>query len=245
MRFRVLAEEPVVFDAWTKTEVQPAMTPSTAEAIAGEAQFKELTCTNCHNIGGVNAQKQYAPDLTHVGSRKMLAAERLENTPENLRDWLHQPNIIKPNCLMPNLKLGADDLTALTAYLELIVPGLGNRPCGPLSNNTDIGTGLAVWEFRQCSKRSCASFSPLSVILRACAHRRPPRLCVAYRLYQLSTDDITHSCRRLDAQSRFPRYPPPQDEMDFIDWGLHNSGRFSPALLTIHSRSPRPGCFEP
>ena len=48
----------------------------------------------------------------------MLAAERLENTPENLRDWLHQPNMIKPNCLMPNLKLAGDDLNHLTAYLE-------------------------------------------------------------------------------------------------------------------------------
>lgn len=120
MRFRVIAAEPAVFDSWTKTEVQPATIPSTAEAIAGEARFKKLTCTNCHNIDGVNAQHQYAPDLTHVASRKMLAAERLENTPENLRDWLRQPNIIKPNCLMPNLKLGDDDLTALTAYLETL-----------------------------------------------------------------------------------------------------------------------------
>jgi cytochrome c oxidase subunit 2 len=48
----------------------------------------------------------------------MLAAERLENNAENLRNWLYQPNIIKPDCLMPNLKLSASDLTALTAYLE-------------------------------------------------------------------------------------------------------------------------------
>ena len=61
MRFRVLADEPSDFDAWTKAEVQPAMTPSTADAIAGETRFKELTCTNCHNIGGVNPQNAICP----------------------------------------------------------------------------------------------------------------------------------------------------------------------------------------
>lgn len=118
MRFRVIAQEPAAFDTWSKGQARPAVTPSTTAASQGERRFKELTCINCHNVRGANAQKQYAPDLTHVGSRKMLAAERLENTAENMRRWLYQPNIVKPNCLMPNLKLGRDDLTALTAYLE-------------------------------------------------------------------------------------------------------------------------------
>jgi cytochrome c oxidase subunit 2 len=118
MRFRVIAQEPAAFDQWAKAQAQPAAAPSTPDALQGQARFKELTCINCHNITGVNTQKPYAPDLTHVGSRKMLAAERLENNPENMRNWLFQPNIIKPNCLMPNLKLAPGDLTALTAYLE-------------------------------------------------------------------------------------------------------------------------------
>ena len=50
----------------------------------------------------------------------MLAGERLENTPKNLRDWLHDPNSIKPGCAMPNLKLSDEDLTQLTAYLETL-----------------------------------------------------------------------------------------------------------------------------
>jgi cytochrome c oxidase subunit 2 len=50
----------------------------------------------------------------------MLAGERLKNTPENLRDWLHEPNIIKPGCYMPNLKLSPHDLDLLTAYLETL-----------------------------------------------------------------------------------------------------------------------------
>lgn len=117
MRFRVIAEEPAAYAAWLSIQAQPAATPATGGAEAGEKRLKELTCVNCHNIRGVNSQKQYGPDLTHVASRKMLAGERLPNTPENLRDWLHQPNIIKPDCYMPNLDLSSNDLATLTAYL--------------------------------------------------------------------------------------------------------------------------------
>lgn len=120
MRFRVIAEEPASYDAWLNTQAQPAAAPTNGDAQQGQQRFKDLTCVNCHNIRGFNSQEQYGPDLTHVASRKMLAGERLENTPENLRDWLHQPNILKPNCYMPNLKLSDGDLDMLTAYLETL-----------------------------------------------------------------------------------------------------------------------------
>ncbi len=118
MRFRVVAQEPSAFDAWLKALAEPAAAPVSDEAKLGQKRFGELTCANCHNIRGLNRQEPYAPDLTHVASRHMLAGERLENTPENLRNWLHEPNAIKPGCYMPNVNLSSDDLTALTAYLE-------------------------------------------------------------------------------------------------------------------------------
>jgi cytochrome c oxidase subunit 2 len=118
MRFRVVAQDPIAYASWLNAQAAPAATPTEGEAKIGQGRFGELTCASCHNIRGINAQKQYAPDLTHVASRKMLAAERIVNTPENLSLWLRQPNAIKPNCLMPNLQLSGDDLTALTALLE-------------------------------------------------------------------------------------------------------------------------------
>jgi len=117
MRFRVIADAPAAFNAWLNHEASAAASPSDSEAQLGETRFQQLTCANCHNIRGVNQQEQYAPDLTHVAERHTLAAGRLENTPENLRWWLREPNIVKPNCYMPNLKLSESDLTALTAYL--------------------------------------------------------------------------------------------------------------------------------
>lgn len=118
MRFRVVAQEPAAYDSWLSAQAAPAVIPAGGDAKAGELRFGELTCSSCHDIRGMNAQKQYAPDLTHVASRTMLAAERIQNTPENLRDWLRQPNVIKPGCEMPNLNLSGHDLTVLTAFLE-------------------------------------------------------------------------------------------------------------------------------
>jgi cytochrome c oxidase subunit II len=118
MRFRVVAQLPAAYDSWLTAQAAAAITPAGGDAKLGQTRFGELTCANCHNIRGINKQKQYGPDLTHIASRKMLAAERLENTPENLKNWLRQPNIIKPNCEMPDLKLSDSDLTALTALLE-------------------------------------------------------------------------------------------------------------------------------
>lgn len=118
MRFRTVAQNEASFDAWLAAEATPAAAPDSADAALGRTRFTQLTCANCHNITGVNSQEQYGPDLTHVGSRRMLAGERIENTATNLRDWLREPNIVKPDCLMPNLHLSDRDLDALTAYLE-------------------------------------------------------------------------------------------------------------------------------
>lgn len=118
MRLRVVAQDPAGYDTWLDAQAKPAAAPGNEEAKLGQARFGELTCANCHNIRGLNPQKQYAPDLTHVASRRMLAAERIVNNPEDLRKWLLQPNILKPGCYMPNLKLSVPDSAALAAYLE-------------------------------------------------------------------------------------------------------------------------------
>jgi cytochrome c oxidase subunit 2 len=120
MLFRVVAQEPDAYQDWLNHQAATAPAAPAGDAAGGERLFRDLTCANCHNIAGTNSQQQFAPDLTHVASRAMLAGERLKNTPENLRDWLHEPNIIKPGCYMPNLKLSPHDLDLLTAYLETL-----------------------------------------------------------------------------------------------------------------------------
>lgn len=44
----------------------------------------------------------------------------MDNTPANVNTWLTNPQAIKPGSNMPNLKLSADEVNALTAYLETL-----------------------------------------------------------------------------------------------------------------------------
>ena len=71
----------------------------------------------CHAIQGTTAAAHRAPDLTHVASRRTLAAGRLPNTPQHLAAWIRDPQQFKPGVNMPPHVIGGDDLEALVAYL--------------------------------------------------------------------------------------------------------------------------------
>jgi cytochrome c oxidase subunit 2 len=89
--------------------------PSTA---AGALLFDRIGCGNCHQIRGTGADGLVGPDLTHVASRRTLAAGTIPNDPAHLRAWLRDPQRIKPGSHMPRLPLSPHDLDALVTYLE-------------------------------------------------------------------------------------------------------------------------------
>jgi cytochrome c oxidase subunit 2 len=68
-------------------------------------------------VAGTVANGHFGPDLTHLMSRETIAAGAAENTPENLRQWILNPDAIKPGSLMPAMQLSDQDVDALTAYL--------------------------------------------------------------------------------------------------------------------------------
>ena len=120
MRFRVIAEPPEQFAAWEQAQLAPAPKPATAEAERGAELFRKMTCYNCHNIKGSGLNVQFGPDLTHLASRRSLAADVLENNRENLARWLADPQAIKPGTLMPNYRLTKEQVDDLTTYLETL-----------------------------------------------------------------------------------------------------------------------------
>jgi cytochrome c oxidase subunit 2 len=88
------------------------------DAASGAAFFQRSACVACHTINGTAAKGKVGPDLTHVGSRKRIAAELLPNSPEAVARWLHDPPALKPGSLMPNLSLKPEQIADLVAYLE-------------------------------------------------------------------------------------------------------------------------------
>jgi len=121
MRILVVAEEPSKFEQWQRAQLQPGLAANTAAAAKGLALFQTSSCINCHAIRGVTgADASVAPDLTHVASRKQLAAGILENTPASMRLWLKNPQHIKPGALMPDFNLTDQQLDELVAYLETL-----------------------------------------------------------------------------------------------------------------------------
>jgi len=118
MRFLVIVESQSDFEAWTQQQAAAPVSVTADQAKQGETLFFQSACVGCHTIQGTNAQAKTGPDLTHVGSRRTIAADTLDNTPENMAKWIQNPQAIKPGALMPNLNLAPQDVDALVAYLQ-------------------------------------------------------------------------------------------------------------------------------
>lgn len=116
MLLRVYVDSPEQFAQWVIAEKQPAA--SNDAVAAGRRIFERTACINCHTISGTVADGRFGPDLTHLMSRDTIASGAALNTHENLRLWIQNPDSIKPGSLMPAMNLSAQDLDAVTAYLE-------------------------------------------------------------------------------------------------------------------------------
>jgi cytochrome c oxidase subunit 2 len=118
MLLRVYVDSPEDFNAWVRGQQQPA-NPDGKEA-SGRHVFETTACVNCHAVSGTNGTGRFGPDLTHLMTRRTLAAGAAENTPENLRLWIQNPDVIKTGSLMPAMKLSDTELDELVRYLETL-----------------------------------------------------------------------------------------------------------------------------
>ncbi|MDX1567679.1 MAG: cytochrome c oxidase subunit II [Longimicrobiales bacterium] len=94
--------------------------------------FEESYCVLCHAVNGTPAAGAIGPDLTNLGERGTIAAGMMENTRENLVEWIRDPNAFKPGVNMPGAQtpapregggewqptnLDEEQLQAVAAYL--------------------------------------------------------------------------------------------------------------------------------
>jgi cytochrome c oxidase subunit II len=105
------------FIKWWNHQLEPAPAPTSPLALAGREYVTKGPCSSCHNIAGTTASGTIGPDLTHLASRKSLAAGTMPMNEGNLYGWVEDPQSLKPGVLMPTIGIEPDQLHAVVAYL--------------------------------------------------------------------------------------------------------------------------------
>jgi cytochrome c oxidase subunit 2 len=118
MLFYVVAEPRPAFDEWVANEALDVAAPFTPAAEDGETVFLEESCSGCHAIRGTAANETLGPDLTHLATRRTLAAGVLPNTRSKLAELILHPQSVKPGITMPPTSLSESELDELLDYLE-------------------------------------------------------------------------------------------------------------------------------
>ncbi|QKG83438.1 cytochrome c oxidase subunit II [Kroppenstedtia pulmonis] len=119
MNFRVIVHPPDQFQKWVSMMKAPSSQPRTVQQEEGKKLVAQ-NCIGCHAIEGGNfrVKGHTGPDLTAFSERTRIAGV-LDNNTKNLKEWLKDPQGIKPGNRMPAFDhLSDDQLHALVDYLQ-------------------------------------------------------------------------------------------------------------------------------
>lgn len=117
MALYVVVQKERDFESWRAAQLRSAPALSMPGPVTGQQVFFNRGCALCHTIRGTSAGGRLGPDLTHVATRKTIAAGTLPTTPHGLSAWLADPQGVKPGNKMPDISLQTAELTALESYL--------------------------------------------------------------------------------------------------------------------------------
>ncbi|HEX6086319.1 MAG TPA: cytochrome c oxidase assembly protein [Thermoanaerobaculia bacterium] len=83
----------------------------------GRVLIREYGCGACHTVPGVRAATGLiGPPLNGIADRMFLAGQ-LPNTPDNMKRWIREPQLIEGGSAMPNMNVSEDDARHMAAYL--------------------------------------------------------------------------------------------------------------------------------
>jgi cytochrome c oxidase subunit 2 len=119
MGMYVVADSQQDYRAWVAGQLADAAAPATATAREGSRAFV-AHCAACHSVRGGSAGGILGPDLTHLMSRRTIAAGMLDNTPGNLAAWIADSQALKPGSRMPTLALSGPELSSIVTYLQTL-----------------------------------------------------------------------------------------------------------------------------
>jgi cytochrome c oxidase subunit 2 len=120
MALTVDVESYADFIKWWQHQLQAAPAPATPSAQAGYDFVTSRNCSSCHSIAGTPANGTVGPDLTHLASRRTIAAGTMPMSEGNLYGWVADPQSLKPGNHMPTIGLEPDQLHSVVAYLETL-----------------------------------------------------------------------------------------------------------------------------
>src|SRR3954454_22988139 len=112
MAMAVYADPPAQFKTWLANQARPVADRS------GLDVFTRNQCASCHTLRGTSARGRIGPDLTHLATRKTLAALTIPNDRVHLADWVANPQRVKPGNKMPGLNLTGTQFQQLLAFLQ-------------------------------------------------------------------------------------------------------------------------------
>jgi cytochrome c oxidase subunit 2 len=120
MAFVVNVDSYPDFIKWWDRQLQTAAAPTTPLTQAGYNYVAQHQCSMCHNISGTSASGTVGPDLTHLASRRTVAAGALPMSETNLHAWIADPQGVKPGTKMPTIPMTPEQRNAVVAYLETL-----------------------------------------------------------------------------------------------------------------------------
>jgi cytochrome c len=112
---RILLITVVLFAAACKRE--EAATPVSGDPVHGKQLIAQYGCTSCHIIPNIDGPRgEVGPSLEHVAVRQVLAG-MLPNNPQNMIQYLQNPQLVGAQNVMPNLGIKPDEARDIAAYL--------------------------------------------------------------------------------------------------------------------------------
>jgi cytochrome c2 len=95
----------------------PAVRLTGGDPGRGQRTIKQYGCETCHRIPGVSgAAGTVGPPLDRMARRSFVAG-RLSNSPENLIQWIRDPQAVDPRTAMPDTGVTDQDARDIAAYL--------------------------------------------------------------------------------------------------------------------------------
>jgi cytochrome c oxidase subunit 2 len=118
MALLVVAHEPAEYEAWAARQREIAPEPADSLTRLARQAFLASACARCHAVRGTPAGGNAGPDLTHVASRRTLAAGALPNSPGHLAGWIANPQALKPGSRMPRVPMTPAEFRLIQHYVQ-------------------------------------------------------------------------------------------------------------------------------